>query len=79
MPAQPINPIGFKLQLEENRDIKKALEDWQRQMEIWFAMHPEWNLASCHSYAELSFDGMVRDHMETLRKGGSHCRTCSSS
>ena len=40
-------------------------------MEIFFTMNPKWDIESCHSYAELSREGIVQSYIKFLMKGTS--------
>lgn len=68
MAEKAINPIGIKLNIDGIRDIKKALNQWKKQMEICFTLSPEWNTDSCHSIAELSIEGSVHHYIKFLIK-----------
>lgn len=63
MAEKAINPIGIKLNIYGVRDIKKALNQWSDQMEIYFTITSTWNTESCHSYAELSLEGNVESYI----------------
>lgn len=69
MAEKPMNPTGIILNLDNVRDIKKALTHWKKKMHIVFTMHSEWDVDSCHAYAELSFARTVETYMKTLKKG----------
>ena len=69
MAEKPMNSIGIKLNIDGVRSIKKALTTWKKQMEVFFTMNPKWDITSCHSYAELSMEGIVQSYIKFLMKG----------
>ena len=67
MAEKPINPVGMKLNIDGVRDIKKALNQCKKQMEICFTPNSKWDTESCHSYAELSLEGNEQSYIKFLR------------